>query len=94
MYGIIHVSLQREALKVPQHGEWWTGSFQTPKLAGVLDFVFSDASRKVWDNNKNKDYHVQIQGALSKEQLIQVCFAFQCILVFPSHLTLYVYTRV
>ena len=66
-------SVQREALKIPDYGEWWSGSFETPRLAEVLDFVFSDSNRKVWDNNKNKDYHVQIQEALSKEKLIQVC---------------------
>ena len=66
-------SVQREALKIPDYGEWWSGSFKTPRLAEVLDFVFSNSNRKVWDNNKNKDYHVQIQEALSKEKLIQVC---------------------
>ena len=64
--------VQKAALKVPEHGDWWQGTFTVPALVAVLDFVFSDKDRRAWDNNKNWDYHIQIEGALSKEDLMKV----------------------
>lgn len=66
--------VQRAALKVPDGGDWWQGSFDVPRHAEVLDFVFSDTDRQIWDNNRNRDYHVRVQNALTKEALIQACF--------------------
>lgn len=64
--------MQKSRLRVPDHGEWWQGSLEVSATAEVLDFVFSDTDKRAWDNNRNRDYHVPVQNALSKEQLIQV----------------------
>ena len=64
--------MQRAKLKVPDQGEWWSGKIDVPANAELLDFVFSDTEKRVWDNNRNRDYHVPILNSLPKEQLIQV----------------------
>jgi hypothetical protein len=64
--------MQRKSSKVPEYGDWWQGNIQVPSTAQVVDFVLSDTDRRAWDNNKNRDYHVPVRKALSKEKLIQV----------------------
>jgi hypothetical protein len=41
---------------------WWSGSVDVPDSAWVLDFVVSNKSKSVWDNNNSKDYHTQVAG--------------------------------
>ena len=60
---------------MPDNGDWWLGRVSIPATAQVLDFVLSDSDRRAWDNNKNRDYHVPIKNALTKEKLIQVPFS-------------------
>lgn len=70
--------LQKRKFGLPDYGDWWQGSFEVPKFASILDFVFSDADQRAWDNNRNRDFHVKIEDALSREELIQVCTSQGC----------------
>lgn len=49
-------------------GQWWGVELLVPNNAAVLDFVFSDADGRQWDNNGMRDYHVQV-GADAVAQL-------------------------
>ena len=51
----------------------WVGEVSVPAEAAVVDWVLSDAHKRHWDNNRLVDFHSAVQGALTTQQLAQVC---------------------
>lgn len=53
----------------PGSGRWVGGTFTVPRTAVVLDFVISDPSKRIWDNNSQRDFHTVVAGQASEEEL-------------------------
>ncbi|KAK2076899.1 hypothetical protein QBZ16_005127 [Prototheca wickerhamii] len=52
-------------------GAWVAATVPIDPIAQVVDFVFTDDDKRVWDNNALSDYHSLIAGALSDAALAE-----------------------
>jgi len=54
-------------------GEWFVCQVDLSETAVMVDYVFCGGG-KVYDNNKGKDYHTEIQGGANLDQLEEALF--------------------
>ena len=52
--------------------DWVTCEVDIPQFAGVVDFVFSNLDKTIWDNFDGNDYHTEVQGRLTSSDLAQL----------------------
>ncbi|KAK9861945.1 hypothetical protein WJX84_010056, partial [Apatococcus fuscideae] len=62
--------LQEAGLQGEGH-DWWGKAVEVPRTAAIIDFVFCDNARRAWDNNRQRDFHSDVVGALNPDQLVQ-----------------------
>lgn len=43
--------MQVSQYSLAHHGDWWSCKLDVLNTAYVLDYVFSDAAKRSWDNN-------------------------------------------
>ncbi len=44
-------------------GDWWSCKVDVLTTAAVLDFVFTNSDKSMWDNNGMQDFHTAVQNA-------------------------------
>eukprot|EP01025_Chloroclados_australasicus_P026535 TRINITY_DN26388_c1_g1_i6.p1 TRINITY_DN26388_c1_g1~~TRINITY_DN26388_c1_g1_i6.p1 ORF type:complete len:800 (+),score=97.95 TRINITY_DN26388_c1_g1_i6:62-2461(+) len=54
-----------------QKKDRWVAEIMIPHTSAVVDFVFSNSDKTVWDNNGGKDYHTKVVGTPPDEELVQ-----------------------
>ena len=64
------MQLQEAGLQGEGH-DWWGKAVEVPRTAAIIDFVFCDNARRAWDNNRQRDFHSDVVGALNPDQLVQ-----------------------
>ncbi|KAK9804683.1 hypothetical protein WJX73_010729 [Symbiochloris irregularis] len=61
-----------DAESLSENGDWWGADVDIAPEAVVVDWVLSDSNKRLWDNNRNADYHSVIRDGLDHEQLVEM----------------------
>lgn len=67
---VVEATLRKEPqLDGLPNSDWWSCTLDAPRQLYALEFVFSDPSTSIVDNNKRKNYTLELKGATTKEAI-------------------------